>query len=769
MSFPPKVSFSRLLTSLVVATLFAVVVPLVGPAGAVSAPVASPVSVGGGQVCATVTSGAVECFGLGNLGQLGYFYGSNLSSTPHNAGSIGNASTVSTGSNSSCALLSTGGVDCWGYNYYGELGNNGVGGQYSTAPVSVSNITTATDVSQGQFSTCSVLSGGTVDCWGQNASGDLGDGNSTQSNVPVAVSSITDAASVSMGTNFACALLTTGSIDCWGDNSTGELGDGGAESSSNVPVNVSSINNAVEVSAGADSACALLATGSVECWGGNTNGDLGNGGTSQSDSPVAVSSITNAISVSVGTDFACAVLSTGSVQCWGNNASGELGNTSTVQSDTPVTVSSLSTVSAVGSGSTSSCAVLVGGAVWCWGSDSTDQLGYTPGSPNYSDVPVQISGLAAAAPAVRYTVSYNPDGGTVSPTSASFTVGGSALTLPTPTLSGYTFNGWYSASSGGTLITSPYTPTGATTLYAQWTANSYTVSYNPDGGTVSPTSASFTVGGSPLTLPTPTLSGHSFQGWYSASTGGTLISSPYSPSVAITLFAHWSSNTYSVDFDADGGSVTPTTLGYSFGSGTVVLPTPTYAGYEFDGWYSAAIGGTLTSSPFVPFGSVTLFAQWTPDVYLVTFDANGGSVSTHSTSFTVGGRALTLPTPSYAGHTFKGWYSAASAGALVSDPFSPTDAVTLYARWSLKTPLSPADLSVSRSKSQIVAHWRLDTDASSYTCTLMRSATVSTSTKVTTKSNECVFSTRGVARGYGVSVVATNAHGTSRASTTFHG
>ncbi|MBW4030766.1 MAG: hypothetical protein HIU57_08895 [Acidobacteria bacterium] len=341
-----------------------------------------------------MSSGAVECFGLGNLGQLGYFYG-NLYPTPSDAGNINNASTVSAGGNSTCALLSTGHVDCWGYNMYGQLGNGGVGGQYSTSPVSVTGISTATDVSQGQFSTCSVLSGGTIDCWGQNASGDLGDGNTAMSSVPVPVSSITNATSVSMGTNFACATLTTGHVDCWGDNSTGELGDGGAESSSDVPVNVSSITNAVEVSAGDKGACALLSTGSIDCWGDNSTGELGNASTSQSDIPVAVSSITNATAVSVGMEFACAVLSTGSVKCWGTNASGELGNASTSPSDIPVTVSSLSNAVSVSSGATSSCATLVSSAVWCWGSDNFDQLGYVAGSPNYSAVPVQIAGLDA--------------------------------------------------------------------------------------------------------------------------------------------------------------------------------------------------------------------------------------------------------------------------------------------------------------------------------------------------------------------------------------
>jgi uncharacterized repeat protein (TIGR02543 family) len=759
---PPKAPLLSFLTPLLVLIVLVVVSPT--GAGAVGAPVASPVSVGGGQICATVTSGAVECLGQGNLGQLGYFYGNNYD-IPSQAGSISNASTVSAGADSTCALLSTGGVDCWGYNYYGELGNGG-GQQYSTSPVSVTGISTATDVSQGGFNTCSALVGGTVDCWGQNGSGEIGDGNTTESAVPVAVSSITNAASVSMGLNSACAVLTTGSIDCWGDNSTGELGDGGAESSSDVPVSVSSVTNAVQVSVGAESACALLATGSIDCWGGDTYGDLGNGAATQSDSPVAVSSITNATSVSVGQDFACATVSTGSVQCWGTDAAGQLGNASTAQSDVPVTVSGLSTASAVSAGSVSACAVLTGGATWCWGSDNQEQLGYVATTPNYSDVPVRIAGLSSVAPAVIYTVTYNPDGGSVSPTSAQYTVGGNALTLPTPTLTGESFTGWYTASSGGTMVASPYTPSGAITLYARWTANSYLVTYNADGGGVSPTSQSYTFGGSALTLPTPSRAGHFFQGWYTASNGGTLITSPYAPSSAITLYAQWSTDTYVLQFDADGGTVTPDTLGLSYGA-AATLPTPTFTGYTFKGWYSAGNGGEPISSPLVVTGSMTIFAQWTPDVYVVTFDANGGTVSTHSSSFTVGSAPLSLPIPTFAGRVFKGWHVGSAGGALASAPYTPSGAVTLDAQWSVETPPSPAGGAVTRSKSQIVVRWKVDPTATSYTCTLTLGAT--NVRKMTTKKNECVFSGRGVANTYRVSIVAHNSAGASRASTAHQG
>lgn len=149
--------------------------------------------------------------------------------------------------------------------------------------------------------------------------------------------------------------------------------------------------------------------------------------------------------------------------------------------------------------------------------------------------------LYAQWTALSYSVTYNEQGGsTVSDTT--YTTGGS-ITLPsTPTRSGYTFNGWFTSSTGGTALTSPYYPTGTgnITLYAQWTAMSYTVTYDEQGGsTVSDTT--YITGGS-ITLPSaPTRSGYTFNGWFSASTGGIPLSSPYSPSGIgnITLYAQW--------------------------------------------------------------------------------------------------------------------------------------------------------------------------------------------------------------------------------------
>lgn len=147
--------------------------------------------------------------------------------------------------------------------------------------------------------------------------------------------------------------------------------------------------------------------------------------------------------------------------------------------------------------------------------------------------------------AKTYTVTFNANGGTTSTSSKTVTYGSTYGTLPTPTRTGYTFNGWYTASSGGTQITSSSTVsiTANQTLYAQWTAKTFTVTFNANGGTTSTASKTVTYGSTYGTLPTPTYTGYSFLGWYTATSGGTKITSSTTVSITAnqTLYAQWES------------------------------------------------------------------------------------------------------------------------------------------------------------------------------------------------------------------------------------
>ncbi len=215
------------------------------------------------------------------------------------------------------------------------------------------------------------------------------------------------------------------------------------------------------------------------------------------------------------------------------------------------------------------------------------------------------------------TVQYDANGGTVSTEIGTVTIGGTYGRMPTPTKTGHTFNGWYTQATGGVKVESStiVTATSTHTLYAQWTAAKYTVTYNATGGTVSTTNGTVTYGGTYGRMPTPTKEGYTFNGWYTATTGGTKVetSTNVTATDAHTLYAQWTANSFVVTFNANGGTVATATKTVYYDSTYGTLPTPTRDNYTFNGWFTAATGGSqITSTTTVKLtGPQQLYAQWT--------------------------------------------------------------------------------------------------------------------------------------------------------------
>jgi alpha-tubulin suppressor-like RCC1 family protein len=190
-----------------------------------------------------------------------------------------------------------------------------------------------------------LTAGVAVQCWGANESGELGDGTSNDSPVPVNVAGLTSGV-VALGTlggSQTCVVVSGGGVKCWGANAGwGSLGNGN-NGGSLVPVDVSLGQSALAVAAsGEQSVCALLASGGVKCWGGNSTGQLGNGTFTSSNVPVDVMGLSSGISdLAVGDYVACVLMTAGGAKCWGDNNFGELGNGGTDDSPTPVDVMGL--------------------------------------------------------------------------------------------------------------------------------------------------------------------------------------------------------------------------------------------------------------------------------------------------------------------------------------------------------------------------------------------------------------------------------------------
>jgi alpha-tubulin suppressor-like RCC1 family protein len=285
-------------------------------------------------------------------------------------------------------------VQCWGYNAYGQLGNGAT--TSSATPVTVAGLSApATALAAGSYHTCALTGAGAVQCWGYNANGQLGRGNLINSIVPVTVTGLSGAATgLVAGAQHTCALTSTGAMQCWGNNANGQLGDGGTVRST-TPVTVTGLSgSATAPAAGSNHSCALTSTGAVQCWGYNASGQLGNGNTTSSTSPVTVTGLSGTVTtLAAGNAHTCALSSAGAVQCWGANNHGQLGNESTTNSNAPVAVTGLSGATALlKAGYGHNCAVTTAGAAQCWGYNLYGQLGN--GSTANSTIPASVTGLA---------------------------------------------------------------------------------------------------------------------------------------------------------------------------------------------------------------------------------------------------------------------------------------------------------------------------------------------------------------------------------------
>jgi uncharacterized repeat protein (TIGR02543 family) len=332
-------------------------------------------------------------------------------------------------------------------------------------------------------------------------------------------------------------------------------------------------------------------------------------------------------------------------------------------------------------------------------------------------------------------------------------LGNSSLSNPSVVLGGgantYTITNitvYPNIDQGGTGVTLSSTASGAGADRITDTAGSgsvtftsptWTITWNANGGTGGGTTTQNQ--GVSHTAPSPgTRSGFNFVYWRNPASGDILYivndGGTFNPTSNITFTAVWSVITYTVTYNANGGTVSPTSATVNAGS-SVTLPSPSRSGFTFNGWYTASSGGSFlgfAGTSYTPSSSITIFAQWTAIQYTVTWNANGGTGG--GTTTQNAGIAHTAPSPgTRSGFTFTG-YNDTPSGDFLYGPiasggsFTPPSSITMYARWAAIVPnvTQITALGLGNTSAPYIRFTFTSTNAASLSIMLYRSATSST-------------------------------------------
>jgi alpha-tubulin suppressor-like RCC1 family protein len=587
---------------------------------------------------ASAASFGVASWGGNENGQLGDGAETN-SDLPVAVSGLSGATAIGAGYDESQALLSNGTVVAWGENHRGQLGNGTTNG--SDVPVAVCavgekapcslHLSGVTAIAAGFGHTLALLENGTVVAWGENSSGQLGDGSETNSYVPVAVSGLSSVKAIAAGGDDSLAILENGTVMAWGDNSEGHLGDGESwpgQENSDLPVAVCAmgetapcaqhLSGVTGVATGYMSSVALLGNGTVVAWGSNAGGDLGVGiekSEYNSDAPVAVCAagetapcsrdLSGVKTIASGAFQNFAILGSGTAMAWGGDTPGNV----------PAEVGGLSDVTAIAGGDGHSVALLGDGTIMTWGNGESGVLG--DGTTNSSTEPVTVSGLSgvtaiaagtnhdlAMGPPLATVTDVEPRGGPPS--------GGTSVAITGTGFSGATAVKFGSTNAQSFKVQSP------TSISAVSPAGTGTVDITvaTPGGTSAPNSADgFTYGVAvakvepgegPLAGGTPvTLTGANFTGATAVKFGSASAASfKVNSETSITAVSPAGTGTVDVTVSTPEGTSQPSAADkFTFSNAPSVSSLSPDSGEEAGGTPVTITGTNFTGATSVKFGS----------------------------------------------------------------------------------------------------------------------------------------------------------------------
>ncbi len=585
---------------------------------------------------------------------------------------------------------------------------------------------------------------GRVFMWGLNNDGQLGDGSTTNYTYPIDITGAFNLddderiVSLELGNYFSMALTSKGRVFTWGDNLSGQIGDGTYNNDVLLPKDITAqffllpAEEIIMISASGSHAGVLTSQGRVFTWGFNSNGELGDNTTNRKLSPVDITSnftLTaqeKITSISFGTNHSSAITSDGRLFMWGSNFQGQLGiNSLGGNSLIPVDITANFSLN-VGEkilqaslGGDHTLAVTTEGRVFSWGNNSYGQLGLGTWSIDEVLVPTEITH--------KYSLL---DGETIVFVEAAEANSASITSLGRLHIWGANHNGQNGSGDEFSIAkNAPVSISGYLNLSIGEEVTQVSFGNSNEVFTLILTSENIVYGCgindvgqlalepegeyderySPIELAIkhsaygytasydfdtvvfdyiPTRDGYLFDGWYEDSN----FTIPYSPSTMpandINVYGRWILDTYNITYTLDPGTSGENPLTYTYESEDIILEIPFRSGYTF-AWYDnpAFTGDPITIIAHGSFDDIDLYGKWTIITYDITYYLNDGTNSSNPSDYTVETTTIILDIPTRAGYTFDGWYEASDfSGTEVTEIANGSVGnLDLFAKWILDT------------------------------------------------------------------------------------
>ncbi len=369
-------------------------------------------ALGANHSCAITNDGRVKCWGANDDRQLGRPTDRKFDFMPDYVDGIANAEKIVAAVDQTCVITKDNQLWCWGQHPQRRAANSDGLSSHAATRVQISSSESdnakISEVALGFGFACVIMhSSSTVQCWGTNNFGQLGNDNSPTDGTNIwppnpTAGLPTKARQIDSHGYHVCAALTDGQLRCWGSNNVGQIGVGFSAGSAEPkpfyttpqsPKGLTSEDVVSQVRVSFMHTCILRTDGQVKCWGGNSAGELGNNSEEiATNDATAQPVLSNAKSLALGSGFSCAVLSSGEVSCTGSNRQGQLGIDYTTQptSNQFETIPNLDNVVDVQAGNTHTCAVQSNGRVLCWGDNSSGQLGTNAELPDHNPKEVKL-------------------------------------------------------------------------------------------------------------------------------------------------------------------------------------------------------------------------------------------------------------------------------------------------------------------------------------------------------------------------------------------